>query len=153
MLTPKQEEYCRNRALKKMTQKEAYRNAYNASNMTDNAVAVEACRLEDNPNIALKIKELEDEQTAEILKEKKWTRDNAYTELTWLIEKAKDEIEDMGMRNASAASAIINSVKELNAIYEVTEEEIETEDDGFIEALSGEASEVWADEEDSDIPV
>ena len=76
-----------------------------------------------------------------------------YTELTWLIEKAKDEIEDMGMRNASAASAIINSVKELNAIYEVKAEENGIEDDGFIEALSGEASEVWADEEDSDIPV
>ena len=57
------------------------------------------------------------------------------------------------MRNASAASAIINSVKELNAIYEVKAEENGIEDDGFIEALSGEASEVWADEEDSDIPV
>lgn len=153
MLTPKQEEYCRNRALKKMTQKDAYRNAYNASNMTDNAVAVEACRLEDNPNVALKIKELEDEQKAEILKENKWTRDNAYTELKWLIDKAKKEIEDTDNVSSSTASAIINSVKELNSIYEVTAEAIETEEDGFIEALNGEAGEVWDDENNGDIPV
>ena len=153
MLTPKQEEYCKNRALKKMTQKDAYKNAYNATNMTDNAVYVEACRLEGSPKVSLRIKELEDEQTADILKENKWTRDNAYTELTWLISEAKKEIRDMGMRNASAASAIINSVKELNSIYEVTAEEVETEADGFIEALNGEAGEVWNDENNGDIPV
>ena len=153
MLTPQQEKYCKNRALEEMTQQEAYRGAYNAENMNYDSVAVEACRLEQNPKIALRIKELKDEKTADILKEKKWTRDNAYTELTWLMKMAKQEIEETQSVSGSTANAIINCVKELNNIYEVTAEETETENDGFIEALNGQAGEVWNDEENGDIPV
>lgn len=153
MLTPQQEKYCKNRALEEMTQQDAYRGAYNAENMNYDSIAVEASRLERTPKIALRIKELRDEKTAEILKEKKWTRDNAYNELTWLIERAKNEIEETMSVSGSTANAIVNCVKELNNIYEVTSEETEAESDGFIEALNGQAGEVWTDEENSDIPV
>lgn len=153
MLTPNQENYCKNRALKEMSQQEAYRGAYKADKMSYDAVAVEACRLEATPKIALRIEELRAEQTADILKDKKWTRDNAYAELTWLIERAKNEIEKTNSVSGSVATAIINSVKELNSIYEVMEEDAETEQDGFIEALNGQACEVWSDEENGDIPV
>jgi hypothetical protein len=153
MLTPQQEKYCKNRALEEMTQQDAYRGAYNAVNMSYDSVAVEACRLEQNPKIALRIKELEDEKTADILREKKWTRDNAYTELTWLMEQAKNEIKNIQSVSSSTANAIISCVKELNSIYEVTAETTEAETDGFIEALNGQACEVWTDEETGDIPV
>ena len=153
MLTPKQEHYCRNRVFEEMSQTDAYKGAYNTSNMNDNSIYVEAYRLEANPRIALRIQELKAEQTADILKEKKWTRDKAYTELTWLIEQAKNEIKNTKSVSGSVATAIINSVKELNGIYEVCAEETITESDGFIEALNGQAKEVWNDEEQGDIPI
>jgi hypothetical protein len=153
MLTPNQENYCKNRALKEMSQQEAYRGAYKADRMSYDSVAVEACRLEATPKIALRIEELRAEQTADILKDKKWTRDKAYTELTWLIEQAKNEIKNTNSVSGSVATAIINSIKELNSIYEVTAETTDKESDGFIEALNGQACEVWNDEENGDIPV
>ena len=37
---------------------EAYRQAYNAENMSNEAIGVESCRLLDHPSVALKVKEL-----------------------------------------------------------------------------------------------
>ena len=132
MLTSKQENYCKNRAIEEMTQKDAYIHAYNTENMSEASIYVAASRLEANANIALRIKELEGEKTADILKEKKWTRDNAYTELTWLIEQAKNEIKNTNSVSGSVATAIINSVKELNGIYAVAEK---TEGGGVLEDI------------------
>lgn len=154
MLTPKQERYCKNRALKDMSQRKAYRDAYPASKKWgDRTVDVKACELESDNNIMVRIKELKDEQTALIHKENKWTRDNTLSELKWLIDKAKEEIERTGEMTGANVSAITNSVKELDAIFEVMAETIEQEQNGFVEALTGEACEVWDDEENSDIPV
>lgn len=152
MLTPKQELYCQNRALKQMSKLDAYRGAYSADRMSNNAVSVEACRLEALPNVALRIEELKAEQAAEIKKENKWSRDKAYNELTWLIEKAKSEMEMAERISMPCVKSILDAVKELNGIYDVTEDPEETEQDGFIEALNGKANEVW-DDEKGDIPL
>lgn len=40
---------------------EAYRTAYKADKMSDNAIYVEACRVKDRPRVSLRIKELQDE--------------------------------------------------------------------------------------------
>ena len=154
MLTPMQEQYCKNRALKKMSQRKAYRAAFPSSEKwTDGAVDVEACKLEADSKILLRIKELTDEQTADILKENKWTRDNAFDEFKWLIDTAKEEIMRTGTMTGATVSAIKDSVKELDELFEVKAEITENEQNGFIEALTGQASEVWDDEENSDIPV
>ena len=60
MLTAKQELFAQN-IVQGMTQADAYRSAYDAENMSDNAIYVEACRLADNPNVALRVKELRDQ--------------------------------------------------------------------------------------------
>lgn len=60
MLTGKQEEFAKN-IVQGMNQADAYRSAYDAEDMSDNAIYVEASRLIDNPNVALRIKELRDE--------------------------------------------------------------------------------------------
>jgi phage terminase small subunit len=44
-----------------MNQADAYRSAYDAENMSDNAIYVEACRLADNPKVAHRIAELRSE--------------------------------------------------------------------------------------------
>lgn len=61
-LTIKQERFCMV-YVETGNASEAYRQAYNAENMTQNAVAVEACRILDSPNISLRIKELKSGHT------------------------------------------------------------------------------------------
>lgn len=60
MLTGKQEEFAKN-IVKGMSQADAYRSAYDAEDMSDAAIYVEASRLIDNPNVALRIKELRED--------------------------------------------------------------------------------------------
>jgi phage terminase small subunit len=60
MLTAKQEKYIQN-VVSGMTQRQAYKAAYDAENMTDESVDVEACRLFNNPNVSARYKELLDE--------------------------------------------------------------------------------------------
>ena len=71
---------------------EAYRQAYDAENMsTQRAISVEACRLLDNPKVALRIQQLEDLQ----LKRHAVTADRAIVEMAKIafsdIRKAFDE--------------------------------------------------------------
>lgn len=60
MLTQKQEEFVKN-IIDGKSQAEAYRNSYNAKNMSDNAIYREASLLMSNPKIAQRIKELRDQ--------------------------------------------------------------------------------------------
>lgn len=59
MLTDKQEKFCLNIA-NGMTPGEAYREAYDTDNMSDDACRVEGNRLLKNPNVALRKNELRD---------------------------------------------------------------------------------------------
>ena len=56
-LTIKQERFCMV-YVETGNASEAYRQAYNAENMSNEAIGVEACRLLDHPSVALKVKEL-----------------------------------------------------------------------------------------------
>jgi hypothetical protein len=153
MLTPQQEQYCKNRAINKMSQRKAYRDAYKESEkMQDNSVDVAACRLEADNKISLRIKELQDEIKAEMKQQAEWTRKDALNELKSLIERANREMDETNSMSGPNVSAIVNAVKELNSIYEVTAESDERESDGFIDALNGKAGEVW-NEETGDIPI
>ena len=59
MLTAKQEKFVRN-LIKGMTQREAYKNSYDASNMTDKTIDEEACRLFNDCKINARYKELQE---------------------------------------------------------------------------------------------
>ena len=59
MLTPKQEKFVRN-LIKGMSQREAYKNSYDAENMTDNSIDEEASRLFNDSKISSRYKELQD---------------------------------------------------------------------------------------------
>lgn len=58
MLTPKQEKFVRN-LIQGMSQREAYKNSYDAENMSDESIDVEACRLFKEPKISLRYEELQ----------------------------------------------------------------------------------------------
>lgn len=57
-LTPKQEAFAQ-AYLETSNACEAYRRAYNAKNMSQNALGVEACRLLSSPKVALRLSELQ----------------------------------------------------------------------------------------------
>lgn len=60
MLTPKQEKFVRN-LIEGMSQREAYKNSYDASNMTDKTIDEESCRLFNDCKINARYKELQEE--------------------------------------------------------------------------------------------
>ena len=60
MLTGKQEEFAKN-IVQGMSQADAYRSAYDAEDMSDNAIYREASLLVDNPKVAQRIMELRNE--------------------------------------------------------------------------------------------
>lgn len=154
MLTPKQEQYCRNRAILRMSQRKAYIDAYpKAKEWKPATVDTRAYELERESEILARLKELQNELKEDILREAAWTRNDALTELQKLIKRANTEMDTTGIMSGPNVSAIINAVKELNGIFDVTAETAQQESDGFIEALNGQAKEVWNDEENGDIPV
>lgn len=133
MLTPKQERFCQNLEVRRMSQREAYRDAYpNKANWKDNALDVAACNLANDSKILLRREEIRAEENAKIAAESSWTRRKAFEELNNLIVLAKEEIKSRGEMSSPNVSAIINSVKELNSIYAVAEK---TENGGVLEDI------------------
>ena len=59
MLTPKQEKFVRN-LIKGMSQREAYKNSYDAENMSDKVIDNEASKLFNSHEISVRYKELQD---------------------------------------------------------------------------------------------
>lgn len=88
MLTEKQERFIQN-IVKGMTNREAYKDAYNTSRMSDAAIDVEATRLLKNPKVTLRQKELVDMMA----KESVMTAQERLEYLTNLIKgKEKEQI-------------------------------------------------------------
>ena len=133
MLTPKQERFCQNLEVKRMSQRAAYIDAYpKAKDWKPSTVDENACRLANNSKISARREELRREQGAQIAKEAMWTRTDAFKTLNSLITKAEEEIETKGEMSGPNVSAIINAVKELNTIYAVAEK---TEGGGVLEDI------------------
>ena len=85
MLTAKQEKFVHN-LVKGMTQIEAYKDAYSAKNMSDNAISREASLLLKNPKIAQRFKELGSKTESKTIM-------NAQERLEWLTDIIKSEEE------------------------------------------------------------
>jgi phage terminase small subunit len=66
MLTPKQERFIQN-IVSGMSQRQAYKDAYNAENMTDESIDVEACKLFNDTKISQRYQELIDKLEEETL--------------------------------------------------------------------------------------
>lgn len=60
MLTAKQEKFVRN-LIEGMSQREAYKNSYDAENMTDKTIDEESCRLFNDCKINARYREMQDE--------------------------------------------------------------------------------------------
>lgn len=122
MLTAKEELFCQNLEVKKMSQRLAYWDAYPKSKRwKPKTVDERACRLARSDKILARREELRKEQAEEIKQEAKWTREDAFRELKWMLDKAKEETEKHEGFSGPCVSAITNAIKELNTIYAVME--------------------------------
>lgn len=122
MLTAKEELFCQNLEVKKMSQRLAYWDAYPKSkHWKPKTVDERACRLARSDKILARREELRKEQAEEIKQEAKWTREDAFNNLKWMLDKAKEETERNEGFSGPCVSAITNAIKELNVLYEVME--------------------------------
>ena len=105
-LTIKQEIFIQ-RLIEGYSQREAYKFAYNCENMKDATIDNNAYKLMQNNEITTRYEELLNE-----LKEKAfYTVEKANDDLNWIKEKAKEDIEYRGLKQANA-NAYINAVEE-----------------------------------------
>ena len=80
-LTPKQEKFIQN-IVSGMSQREAYKNSYNAENMKDETIDAEACKLFNDHKIATRYRELMDKLEDEAIM-------TAKQRMIWLSEVVK----------------------------------------------------------------
>lgn len=125
MLTPKQEQFVKNIVLEQMNYTEAYRNAYNAENMSDKTISEKASRLKDQGKVRARIKEL----SAEIVSPKIMTVQQRAERLT---EFAQDEDRNVAMKaidllNKMTGEYIQKVVADVDTSYNINIELVDEE--------------------------
>ncbi|NYS33770.1 terminase [Streptococcus danieliae] len=109
-LTAKQELFVQG-IVSGLSQRQAYRRAYRAENMSDEAVDVKASRMLKEAKISLRYRELLKQFSNMAL----WSREQAFNEYEWLKNKAKADIEIAGVRQANS-NAFLASIEGMNAM-------------------------------------
>jgi hypothetical protein len=122
-LTIKEEIFVQRR-IQGYSQTEAYRFAYNCENMKDKTVIEKASKLMSKDNVRARYEELLNE-----LKEKSfYTVKKANNDLDWIIEKAKEDIENRGLKQVNI-NAYLGAVKEKINLNGITIKETKKEID------------------------
>lgn len=118
-LTDKQEKFAQAIA-KGFNQSDAYREAYTAENMSNEAIGVEACRVMNNPKVSLRVKELKERA----LKRFDITIDDLIHELEEARELAKLSSQPSAMVSATMGKGkmlgLITDKKEVTGNVNVT---------------------------------
>ena len=142
MLTSKQEIFV-HELLAGKSQRQAYMVAYPSSRKWRiDVVDSKASALAANGKVLVRYNVLKKEQEEERKKQNLWTYQEAVDKLKWLVDKAADDVENRGVKQANV-TAIISAVKELNDLTKVEPENTADANDGFIEALQGKVDDVW----------
>ncbi|WP_289147289.1 hypothetical protein [uncultured Megamonas sp.] len=125
-LTVKQEIFVQ-RLLEGNTQAEAYRFAYNCENMKDKTIIEKASKLMAQSNIRARYEELKNE-----LKQKMfYTVEKANEDLEWIKNKAKEDIEYRGIKQANATT-YLGAVKQQIDLNGITIKEAKEDIDNVI---------------------
>ena len=124
-LTPKQELFVQG-IISGLSQRQAYRQAYKAEKMSDEAVDVKASRIFKEAKVRLRYRELLKEFSNMAL----WSREQAFNEYEWLKNKARSSIENDGIRQANS-TAFLSALDGMNNMawkdLELTDEKIRQE--------------------------
>ena len=106
-LTIKEEIFVQRR-IEGYSQTEAYRFAYDCENMKDKTVTEKASKLMAKDNVRARYEELLEEHKQKAL----YTREKAVNDLIWIKEKAREDIECRGLKQANGGH-FLKSVNEL----------------------------------------
>lgn len=117
-LTAKQEKFVQG-IVSGMSQREAYKSAYNCSNMKDKTIDEKASRMMK----ASKVRARYDELMAEHKDKALWTREQAVQDLIWIKDKAREDIRSIGVKQANS-NAFISAIKELNQLEDLYPKDI-----------------------------
>ena len=114
-LTPKQEKFVQ-ALISGMSQREAYKEAYNAANMKDEVIDVRASELLKKSKVKVRYEELVNENKQKAL----YTLEDSINDLIWIKEKAKEDILNpkKGLRQGNG-TIYLNAVKELNLLNDL----------------------------------
>ena len=114
-LTQRQEKFVRALIAGK-SQRQAYKEAYNAAKMKDETIDTRACELLKNSKVKARYDELLEEHKNKAL----YTREEMVNDLIWIKEKAKEDIKNpkKGLRQANG-TIFINAIKELGELNEL----------------------------------
>ena len=114
-LTPKQEKFVQ-ALISGMSQREAYKEAYNAANMKDETIDNKASLLFAKGEIRNRYEELVNENKQKAL----YTLEDSINDLIWIKEKAKEDILNpkKGLRQGNG-TIYLNAVKELNLLNDL----------------------------------
>jgi predicted transcriptional regulator len=118
-LTIKEEIFVQRR-IEGYSQTEAYRFAYDCENMKDKTVTEKASKLMAKDNIRARYEELLEEHKQKAL----YTREKAINDLIWLKEKAREDIEYRGLKQANGGHFLksVNELCQLEGLYPTKEE-------------------------------
>lgn len=90
-LTTKQQMFVLHYTINGGNASNAYRSAYNCSDMSDKAINVEACKLLKNPNVTLWINQAENNKNEVFEDELKYSVKDCFDELTDIQKRAKKD--------------------------------------------------------------
>ena len=126
-LTIKEEIFIQRR-IEGYSQTEAYRFAYDCENMKDKTVTEKASKLMAKDNVRARYEDLLEEHKQKAL----YTREKAINDLIWLKEKAREDIEYRGLKQANGGHFLksVNELCQLEGLYPTKEEnKKDTEED------------------------
>ena len=126
-LTIKEEIFIQRR-IEGYSQTEAYRFAYDCENMKDKTVTEKASKLMAKDNVRARYEELLNEHKQKAL----YTREEAVNDLIWIKEKAREDIEYRGLKQANGSHFLksVNELCVLEGLYPTKEEDKkDTEED------------------------
>ena len=123
-LTPKQEKFVQGIVSGKLSQREAYKQAYNATKMKDETIDAKASALFKEDKIRVRYDQLMNEYSKEAI----YKRLNAEEDLIWVKEEARNSIIKKGL-NQGNGTIYINSVKELCALNNLYPDKKAKDDD------------------------
>lgn len=105
-LTPKQERFIQN-IVSGMTQRQAYKEAYNAENMKDETIDTEACLLFNDQKVSKRYRELMDKLQDEAIM-------SAKERMVWLTEVINGNIKDTVYYNVNGANTPIEKTADIS---------------------------------------
>ena len=113
--------------VEKKSQREAYKFAYNCENMKDESIDVKASNLFKKDKIRLRYEELINELKQQMF----YTVEKANDDLNWIKLKAKEDIENRGIKQANA-NTYLGAVKQQIELNGITIKEAKKDIDNVI---------------------